>query len=356
MIPDSKVTSIEKDVTTDESKNRFNKKQKTTLISLSNKENEVLRNTFHTEVSNLNIYRDFLGIGSSSPCVRVFRDIGPERNKIRVISYLENLEYALIGHIREADVCVGCMSWLTNVNILQALKKKLVLFVVQKEDFLRSSSKEYYENIVLQYSKLHALPFELLPVKYNVSLNSLYDNEMAVRCFGRRVDHKSFDNPRMHHKFIIFMRWEFNQENSLSQIHPLVAASIPKYPNASGYVFSSVDSGMISQILEKTRKRDADIDCEWPILYTSDKGPTRKDYCEYGEFYNKNRRLKPYGVWTGSFNLSKNSVNCLENATYIEDAEIAAFYMDEFVRIFSLSESIEWKYPWIHPDMIDFFL
>lgn len=47
----------------------------------------------------------------------------------------------------------------------------------------------------------------------------------------------------------------------------------------------------------------------------------------------------PYAVWTGSFNLTRNASNSLENAVLIRDEEISTAFLEEFGLIFGLSES-----------------
>jgi hypothetical protein len=52
-------------------------------------------------------------------------------------------------------------------------------------------------------------------------------------------------------------------------------------------------------------------------------------------------RFEPYAVWTGSFNLTYNASNSLENAVLIRDKEIATSFSEEFGLIFGLSEPLE---------------
>jgi len=51
---------------------------------------------------------------------------------------------------------------------------------------------------------------------------------------------------------------------------------------------------------------------------------------------------KPYAVWTGSFNMSYNATNSLENAVYIENPELAMAYLMEWCQIYSISEDLNW--------------
>jgi len=55
-----------------------------------------------------------------------------------IAAHFQDLEGALIRYIAEADAVVGCVAWLTNLNVLRALASKFgVSIIVQKEEFLR---------------------------------------------------------------------------------------------------------------------------------------------------------------------------------------------------------------------------
>lgn len=60
--------------------------------------------------------------------------------------------------------------------------------------------------------------------------------------------------------------------------------------------------------------------------------------------------IKPYAVWTGSFNITKNAVFSLENALYITEPNIVDAYFQEFGQIFSLSEPLDWNSEWVEPE------
>lgn len=62
------------------------------------------------------------------------------------------------------------------------------------------------------------------------------------------------------------------------------------------------------------------------------------------------RRLKPYAVWTGSFNFTDNGSNSLENGIYIEDARIARAFAEEHSQILALSESLDWMQDYHAPE------
>lgn len=60
--------------------------------------------------------------------------------------------------------------------------------------------------------------------------------------------------------------------------------------------------------------------------------------------------LIPVAVWTGSFNFSKNAGYSFENAVEIHDTTIAWSYFEEFARVMTLSEPLEWESNWVYPE------
>lgn len=60
--------------------------------------------------------------------------------------------------------------------------------------------------------------------------------------------------------------------------------------------------------------------------------------------------IQPYAVWTGSFNLTFNAANSLENALYLTDKNIVDAYYNEFGQIMALSERLDWESDWTQPD------
>ncbi|MDV3351296.1 phospholipase D-like domain-containing protein [Leptothoe sp. LEGE 181152] len=59
--------------------------------------------------------------------------------------------------------------------------------------------------------------------------------------------------------------------------------------------------------------------------------------------------IKPYAVWTGSFNLTKNAIRSLENALYITDSKIVNAYFQEYGQIAAMSEKLDWETDWAAP-------
>ena len=70
---------------------------------------------------------------------------------------------------------------------------------------------------------------------------------------------------------------------------------------------------------------------------------------EAGEKTSSLEVIKPYAVWTGSFNLTKNAIRSLENALYITDPKIVNAYFQEYGQIAAMSEKLDWETDWAAP-------
>jgi len=62
----------------------------------------------------------------------------------------------------------------------------------------------------------------------------------------------------------------------------------------------------------------------------------------------------PIGLWTGSFNFTKNATNSFENVIYFTDEsgnnEIINAFLKEHHQIFALSEPLNWEEDWTTPE------
>lgn len=193
--------------------------------------------------------------------------------------YFKDLENKLIHHILNSDAVFGCVAWLTSEPIINALSKKDVQIVVQKEDFLRPDSdgdpdgwprrlRSLYDK--LKCKNVHG--YNMPGVMWSgLSFGWSGANPNPVRCVGNHNSTKSPAFPRSHHKFVVFCRIESEE-------------------------------------------------------------------------------VRPYAVWTGSYNFTKNASASFENALYIEDLTIVNAYVAEYAQIFSLSEPLDWTNEWSAPE------
>ncbi|TAK30199.1 MAG: hypothetical protein EPO40_08800 [Myxococcaceae bacterium] len=69
---------------------------------------------------------------------RPLLDFATESREARVACHFRDIRGALLRYIARYDHMVGCVAWLTDPVILQALAaRRGVAIIVQKEDFLR---------------------------------------------------------------------------------------------------------------------------------------------------------------------------------------------------------------------------
>lgn len=204
--------------------------------------------------------------------------------------YLKNQMNHLIKHIQKAEVVIGCVAWLTHTQILNALANvpNGCKIVVQKEDFLRPDTH----------------------IKNNSYKKQLRDQYDKIKAF------EYYTGCGMTTKTIV------DEMNT---------ATIP---------------GDCECAIRCCGNHNEDNNPAFPrmhnkfLLFCKIK---RNDDC-----YND---LEPYGVWTGSLNLTHNSVNSLENGLYITDERIVKAYTNEWGNIMAISEQLDWTSQWAAPDM-----
>ncbi len=239
----------------------------------------------------------------------VVKDYSTSGSNRNTSVFFKDLEDHLINLIKEAQVVVGCVAWLTSIPILKALsEKKGISFIVQKEDFLRPDSMA----MTNWKAQLHQL-YDSLPKKldrrdfYDTILGCMKCEPYAlidpVRCVGNcNIDRQSAF-PRSHHKFALFCKY-------------------------------SEDCNCKACRREKH-------------FYSEDYGLPHCEYCD--ERKSQINHIKPYAVWTGSFNFTKNAVMSFENAVVLHDSEIVKAFYKEYTQIAAISEPLDWTATWMEP-------
>jgi hypothetical protein len=139
------------------------------------------------------------------------QDFGVVARGVDVEIVFKNLRDRLITFIREAPLVVGCVAWLTEPAILEALAHVPhgVSVVVQKEDFLRpdlGSSRSWAASLRRMYDRLPEPPYRHNFDGLAGRLSILGDPSIKpVRCVGNHNADKG-TMPRSHHKFIVLAR------------------------------------------------------------------------------------------------------------------------------------------------------
>lgn len=223
---------------------------------------------------------------------------GSLKNHIRINDQIEihfdNLENHIVRHIEESHSVLGCVAWLTNKKILNALQKVETSIIIQKEDFLRPDSYKsdnFTKELRRMYSKMKPIQrFNYADWSFdkdltiiddqkglvsNCNINTLLtqlggccDEIEGIRCAGNLNTDKLPAFPRMHHKFMIFLK-----DN------------------------------------------------------------------------------KPNCVWTGSFNMTQNGSNSLENAVVLTNDDAVMSYVNEWACILTISEKLDWETEWSRGDL-----
>jgi hypothetical protein len=111
-----------------------------------------------------------------------------------------DIESALIEEISKSDVVVGCVAWLTNRNILQALQGRASQFVVQVEDWLRPDS----DNTTLAEARHLIKTLTPLHRWQTGYMTGIADGFISPLRISGEPAVKNRNTPRMHHKFAVF--------------------------------------------------------------------------------------------------------------------------------------------------------
>lgn len=129
----------------------------------------------------------------------------PQVQSKTVDVYFRDIKTPLIDFISKHKMIVGCVAWLTDIDILEALKNISCALVVQKEDFLRPDYKGWQrEKLQPLYRSIKCSidRYDFPPPLSRCSVNGDPGFD-GVRCVGNHNREKEPGNPRMHHKFLV---------------------------------------------------------------------------------------------------------------------------------------------------------
>lgn len=204
-------------------------------------------------------------------------------------TFTGNLESALADWIREADFVFGCFAWLTNRMVLDALAdlKHGCQVVVQKEDFLRPDS----------------------------GWTSQSNRELRERYERLRCGVSQYHLPSIASRL---------STNSYDGVEPIRCAGV-----------SPADRKLI-----------------WPRMHHKLAVACKCEVYEAPRYYGKEliHRFFPYSVWTGSFNPTANGSRSRENAVVADSESAGWFYIEEWAKVYAMSEPLDWAYQWCAPE------
>jgi hypothetical protein len=224
------------------------------------------------------------------------------REGVPVVAMFDDLPGQCCKFIEGADTILGCVAWLTNARVLAALSQvPSVSIIVQKEDFLRpDSGRQYKAQLRALYQRLHSIGLGRLTLGGTSSYSTASEHpgdDCAIRCMGIVSRGQKIAVPRMHHKFLVRCEARYCLGQDCTQVDGAACHCC----------------------------KCQDIICHG--------------------------HPEPAAVWTGSFNMTHNGANSLENAVVIADPAIAQRYQYEWGWIFGLSEPLNWEHDWVEPEM-----
>lgn len=206
--------------------------------------------------------------------------------------YFRDLAGHLIQHIDQAECVLGCVAWLTNRDVMKALLKKYVSIVVQKEDLWRP-------DVIFDNSKN--------PQSQSSRIQGRKASQMR-RIYERIIDKCSME------------RYSFS-DSIISSLNVCGDPSLDAIRCLGNH--NSV-------------KKPASPRMHNKFLLFAD--------------FDENDQVKPYGVWTGSFNVTYNAGCSFENAVYLTEPDIVNAYYHEYAQIVALSEPLDWESEWCQPE------
>ncbi len=203
--------------------------------------------------------------------------------------YFRNIEQRLIERIEESDCVFGCVAWLTSEPILKAIaKKSIAQLIIQKEDFLRPD-------------------IETVKMNYKKKLRAIYSKIAGVyrAHFYREIG------------IAISETWTIDSESE--RIEGVRCIGYRKQYHAE----------LIPVMHHKF------------LVFCNYISP--HDNFSFGS-------IDPYGIWTGSFNFTRNATRSFENAIFIKNRVIAKTFLREWGQLAALSEPLDWKHDYVAPE------
>lgn len=204
--------------------------------------------------------------------------------------YFRNIEEKLISEINDADVVIGAIAWLYSENVINALAEKDNVFLIVDKNPL-----------------------------FNINTSNLKGYQIIKRGDLLRK-YKELKCNLVPYQF----------DNLLNKVSEECSPFIDPIKCAG---------------IEKSRKSYATMHNKF-LLFAK----MKSENIEVGGKVYQIDLVKPYSVWTGSFNFTPNASRSLENALVITDEEIVRAYYKEFGQLAAISEKLEWESSNPNPD------
>lgn len=139
--------------------------------------------------------------------------------------FFENLEEHLVEYIEKSSYIIGCVAWLTNPNIIEALENsKGVKIIINKEEYLNSSmeigKKFFYKCLRGKYNEIPDMFVDKCicctkQIDQCVNFTNIFGNKILAENIsiksGAILTCGIVNNfSKMHHKFLIFFDENIN--------------------------------------------------------------------------------------------------------------------------------------------------
>lgn len=201
-----------------------------------------------------------------------------------------------INELPKNHVVFGCVAWFTDFDILKALKGKSYGIVLQKEEFLRRDKV-----ITTKQGQFF----------WKNELRKLYDEAVNT------------DIPKPEKNLLTF-----DFKSTLDDLY---------WYHCSGFG----DFRCIGYIPENKEEKSSIPRMHNKFLIFAEMKIVKKA---------PGSGLFPYKVWTGSYNMSSNAANSLENMVIMTDENVVQCYCQEWANLYVNSEKLDWESEYFYPD------
>lgn len=232
--------------------------------------------------------------------------------------YFRNIKRHILSSIEAAKRVYGCVAWLTDLDILDALaKKEQVGIVLNKEDFINPDDPKCWDSLKKKWEQL---PLFTIPSSYfkwqKDGFVTLPNNELPIDTSTEKyvfVHSGSFGGD----PFTVYQRLKLIDKN----------VDFPIDSDEQGYPEF--------HLLTKLKSAGTEVDPLRCVGCMGTKGSHPRMHNKFLVLVNDTN----WWVITGSFNFSANSTNSLENVIVVRDKSVVRTYLEEWQQIFAVSES-----------------
>ena len=163
---------------------------------------------------NFNHFRQFFKQYKKKRKRKKTRTLALTRTNKPITVYFSNIEANLVSHIDASTYCVGCVAWMTNRTILNALANLQGCMMVVQNDAINANQDSLYKKLPNLYDNL---PPDLVAKTMRGNYHTLQrlfkicqalpTKDAVCRCGFDKMSSATYQphhQPLMHHKFLVF--------------------------------------------------------------------------------------------------------------------------------------------------------